>query len=444
MASPPGSTNKFGGIGRALSNRDYRVYWVGQVLSVQGVWINRVAAGLLIFKLTGSYAWLGAIGFVHLIPMMFLAPLAGAVADRLGHRRTAIIAGAMGLLITVVLSVITFAGVITPALLAMLIFALGITNAIEFPARQAMIPRLIRRGDLSAAIAMNSTTFNMAAFIGPAIGGGLVKLGSGLPGEGGHALAFSAQAFTVAWMLTALILVNVRDLPKRGMAVSALLVDLKEGTAYTFRELNLRWLIIMTITMSALIRGYVELMPGFAVNVFANGNQALGESLNATLLSASGAGALVMSILLALRGRTSNLTGALVWGGGAACLFLVLFTATSNLWVGMTAMVLTGGAIVTAAISAQTLVQNVVANEFRARMISIYLALALGSTAIGTWILGRIADVIGIQLTVGGAAVVTLAAILGYARPMLKRRAEMEADPPTPPADTSANSAATQ
>ena len=151
-----------------------------------------------------------------------------------------------------------------------------------------------------------------------------------------------------------------------------------------------------------------------------------------------------MSILLALRGRTSNLTGALVWGGGAACLFLVLFTATSNLWVGMTAMVLTGGAIVTAAISAQTLVQNVVANEFRARMISIYLALALGSTAIGTWILGRIADVIGIQLTVGGAAVVTLAAILGYARPMLKRRAEMEADPPTPPADMSANSAAAQ
>lgn len=420
-----GLGSHFGGISRSLSNRDYRVYWYGQVMSVQGVWINRVASGLLIFELTNSYSWLGAIAFLHLIPMFLVGPLGGAVADRIGHRTAAMRALFVGIVLVAILTFLVFSDQITPLLLAILTGVMGFAVAFEFPARQAMIPHLVRREDLSAAIAMNSTTFNTAAFIGPAIGSALVTLG-------GPALAYFVQALTMAWMFVAIYSVSVRDTPKLGEPLSRLWTDIREGALYTFRDLNLRWIIIATITVSALIRTYTDLMPGFAVNVYAGGNQDEGETINGFLLSASGGGALVMSIVMALRGRTEHLTRIMIFSAIGAATTLILFAATNTFWIGIVLMVFTGAFVVVAAISAQTLVQNVVANEYRARTISVYLALALGSVALGTWILGMIADLIGLQLTVGAAAAIGLVSMIAYARPIQARRAEMEREPEHP------------
>ncbi|MDA0241754.1 MAG: MFS transporter, partial [Proteobacteria bacterium] len=139
-----GLGSHFGGISRALSNRDYRVYWSGQVLSVQGVWINRVAGGLLILELTGSYTWLGTIGFLHLIPIFLFGPLGGALADRFGHRRMAMISMSIGGALVFLLTYLTFIGQMTAVTLAVLTGIIGVATAFEFPARQAFIPRLVR------------------------------------------------------------------------------------------------------------------------------------------------------------------------------------------------------------------------------------------------------------------------------------------------------------
>jgi len=161
--------SKFGGVGRALQNRNYRLYWIGGASSILGFWLHKLALGVLTWELTHSPLWLGIIGFSATFPAAFLAPFAGAIADRQGLRKTAMIALSASAIIAFITGLITYQGYMTIELLAVLVLVQGITLAFDLPSRQSLVHHVVQRDDLSSAIALNTTTFHLGAFIGPAL-----------------------------------------------------------------------------------------------------------------------------------------------------------------------------------------------------------------------------------------------------------------------------------
>lgn len=420
MATPK-FLSYFGGISRVLSNRDYRVYWCGQIANVLGTWITRVAAGVLIFKLTGSPAWLGLLGFVHMFPMMVIGPIAGAISDNVGHRRMAMFAVTAVIAVLAILTALTLAGVMTPILLVILAGMLGVAHAFEFPARQALIPKLVRREDISAAVGMNSTTFNSAAMIGPVVGAAILGFGDRVMDGNGPALAFAVHTAATVILLTALFAIRRRDDIRGKRVVADVFNDLRAGFSYLAGHLEIRAILLVSISSSLFLRPYTDLLPGFAFDIFERDAAGLGN-----LLAASAAGALIVSIVITVRGRATGLTNFLVWGLGLASISMVVFASTTNFWIGLAAMVIIGGFANGGAIAAFTLVQHVVDDAYRGRVISVHLALSLGGTAIGVLILGAIAEATGLQITVAGAALLTLALVAIFGRPLLARRAGIE------------------
>ena len=295
MEKPAGFLSHFGGIGRALSIRNYRVYWTGQLLMVQGFWIQKISAGYLIYEMTKSPAWLGAIAFGYHIPLLIFGPFAGAIADRLGLRLVAIATSLFGAGIAMTTATLIWTDVMTPLLLVILMTVQGIQFAFEFPARQSLVGRLVDRGNLSAAVAVNATTYHSSGFTGPLIGGlllGFLGVGSG----------FAANAACMIWMTFALLRIR----PPKGAAErlaerrkSNLFNEFKAGFVYTVQHTHLRLLFLVTLIISCLIRPYLDFMPGFAAEIFGKGEQGL-----ANMLAASGIGAFCFAIVLALRGST--------------------------------------------------------------------------------------------------------------------------------------------
>ena len=421
MNKPAGILSHFGGIGRALSIYNYRVYWTGQLLMVQGFWIQKIAAGFLIYDMTNSPAWLGAVGFGYHIPILIFGPFAGAIADRLGLRFVAIVMSFLGVAISMAMAVLIWTDVMTPLLLVLLMTLQGTQFAFEFPARQSLIGRLVDRQNLSAAVAVNSTTFHSSGFTGPLIGGLLLQYygaGSG----------FAANAFCMLWMTTALLRIHppvgaAQRLAERRLQ-SSLLQNFKEGFAYALQHPHLKFLFLGTFFVALLVRPYLDFMPGFAIDVFNRGEQGL-----ANMLAASGVGAFCFAFFLALHGATRGLTRILSVGLITTCLALIGFALTDIYNVGLVALFFVGGFLVAASISAQTLVQHCLADEFRGRVISIYVSISVGVPAIGTLAMGWIAESLGLQMTLVGITVIALIAFIPLVVIFLKRDKEIEAEP---------------
>ena len=429
MAAPSNLASHFGGIGRALSSRNYRIYWFGQIGNVFGAWVTRFGAGILIWDLTQSPAWLGIIGFLQFFPIMLLGPVAGAISDIVGHRRTAILATITQIVLLAILSSLTLAGVMTPIVLAIFVGAIGVVHSFEFPPRQALIPRLVPRENLSAAIAMNSTTFNVAAVLGPVIGGALIKFGNPSLGNDAAALNFLFHTGTTVILCGALSAIRVPDLPRNARKLTDVFGEMRLGFTYTAQHVDIRLLLLLSVIASLLIRPYLDLLPGFAIQIFAGGDRILGGDFLSYLLAASGGGALLTSLMITVRGRTEGLTRMLIFAMVVSAAGLLLFTPTANLWVGLLAMALTGGLATIGAISAQSLIQNIVDDAFRARVISVQIALVQGAAAIGALTLGAIAELIGLRPAEASAAVLTLLIVGLTAGPLLRRTATIEAEP---------------
>jgi MFS family permease len=418
----------FGGFSRALSVRDYRIYWIGQCISVQGVWVWRIAVGVLTFQLTQSPAWLGFIALAYFLPVILIGPIAGAFADQFGHRRTAIATLGIAIVIAFVMAALTFAGLMTPYLLAALVILLGVGHAFDFPARQVLIQHLVGRDRMSAAIAVNSTTFNMAAFTGPAIGAALLAFGRDHFGDAAPAVGFVVFGLGSMWFTASLIRIHARDAARKSTRVGKLAADVKDGAAYIWRHDTIRTILLNWIPLSFLMRAYVDLLPGFAFDVFGRGDEGLG-----TLLAASGAGALVVSIILGVRGRMRGLPQLYVVSTLASTLAVMAFAATTNFWVASAAMVVAGGFIVAGAISTQTLVQATVAPEFRGRVVSIYLSLAPSAQSVGAFAVGWLAEFIGLQWAVGIAAGLSLLIIAWGGHGIWRRARTIEDEANDPP-----------
>ncbi len=414
MSISPTLNRYFGGFARALSSRRYRTYWTGQLFHMQGIWFYRIAAGWLMFEMTHSPAWLGAIGFAMTVPILLISPIAGAVCDRIGHLRMAIIALTCGLPVMVLIMALTWAELMTPILLISLFLILTTFVAFEYPGRQSLVPSLVPPEHLSEAMALNWSAFNTAAFTGPLLAGLFLSLG-------GATLSFGAVVFTYSMMLQALIRLRRNDdPPAQSLKFLALTNDFLEGLRYTGAHRLIPFVLAMHVIAQILLRPYVDLMPGIAKTVFAEGLSAL-----ATLLAASGVGAVIVAGVMTFLAGRINLVRTLVFSALAGVAMVVLFTTTKNLWIATLLVAVLGGLLTAVGIASSTLIQASVDNDYRGRVISILLALYVGAPSLGALGVGWLSEFIGFQLALAAAALLSLAVTLTLMRPTLKRGAEM-------------------
>jgi MFS family permease len=413
MSNSPTLNRYFGGFARALSSRRYRIYWTGQLGHMQGIWFYRIAAGWLMFELTHSPAWLGAIGFAMAIPILLISPIAGAVGDRIGHLRMAIISLTAGLPVMAAITALSWAGLMTPILLLVLFLVLTTFVAFEYPGRQALVPSLVPPEHLTEAMALNWSAFNTAAFTGPLLAGLLLSLG-------GATLSFAAVVVTYTIMLQALLRLRTQDdAPARSLNFSDLAADFCAGLRYTGAHRIIPLVLAVHVIAQILLRPYVDLMPGIAETVFAEGLSAL-----ATLLAASGIGAVIVAVVMTFLAGRFNLFRVLIFCAIAAAVVVVLFAATTNLWIAAVLVAALGGMLTGIGIASSTLIQRSVDEAYRGRVVSIMLALYIGGPSLGTLAVGWVSEFIGFQPALAAAAVLSVVITLALTRRTLRRGTE--------------------
>jgi MFS family permease len=386
----------FGGIAQTLGNPVYRRYWTSNTINTTGRWLYRTAVGWLTWELTESTSWLGIIAFADTFPMVIFPPIAGAFADRLGSLVVVRASQFGAALVATVFGALALSGAITIEMVLILTALFGSVEALSVPARMSLIHALVPQRDLAPAIALNSTTFNAARIVGPAIAGSLILWVSSAA-----VIALSALTF----IQFALVLLTIRaDAPVGGQAPSrGLIADIGNSVRYALGHRGIRFLMILLGVSGLFVRPFMELLPGFAAQVFDRGPEGL-----AILLSSIGAGAMISGLWIAQRGRTAGLTFIVTFGVLTSGLSLMLFTVSGHIWLAAFFLVLTGFTMLMGGVGAQTLIQNAVDAAMRARVMSLFVIISWGLPAVGALIMGWLATFFGLQATVAAGALLAV------------------------------------
>ncbi len=387
-----------GGVRRALRHRNHFLFAAGMVPSLITLWMQRLAVGWLTWELTHSPAWLGIIAFADLFPAVVLSPLAGALIDRVDPMRPMILSQAVFLGQALILAVLSFAGLLTIETLLTLAIVLGLTHPFNTASRHTILPSLVPRTDLSAAIAITSSLYNVARFIGPAAAGVVIV-------TGGVAWAFACNVLGYLVFLLALFRMDVAPPERRPRSETTLFGDVAEGWRYTVSHPGIRPVLVLLVITAVVSRPVVDLLPGFAGDVFHRGAGGL-----AWLTAAIGLGAMLGALWLALRGRLAGLTTITVSAVLVLALALGAFTAMDHFFLALPFLAISGFAMVVNGIGSQTLIQSSVASAMRGRVMSLYTLIYRGMPALGAVVMGWLAEGFGLPATLGGGAVMCLIA----------------------------------
>ena len=389
-----------------LAQPTYGTYTAGNALSLIGTWMQRIAVGWLAWELTASATWLGAVAFADLFPTVLVAPLAGAAADRWDRRRILGATVLVNLAQAVVLTALSAAGRLDIWSLLGATLVSGIATGIGQPARLALVSSLVKRDDLPTAVAINSIVFNVARFIGPALAGLLI-------GAGGVALAFAGNALSFLAFLVALSRLRIDETERAAAAPgSGLGRDLVEGLRYAVGHPGIGPLLALLVITNLFGRPFVELLPGFAAEVFAAGPEGL-----AMMTSAIGCGAIVAGTWLAGREGTDGLVTVTVASTLLLALTIVLFVSADRLILALPVLAVSGMVMVGAGVGTHTLLQLAVTPAMRGRVLSLYGLIFRGGPALGALLMGPIADRLGLAWPVAaGAAVLAVGATLQMTR----------------------------
>lgn len=402
-----------------LADRRFAVYMAGNAVSLAGFWVHKVAVGWLTWDLTHSGTWLGLVAFADLFPTTVLAPVAGVVADRMDRRHLSMISQLLAMAQALALGALVLGGWIDIwSLLALTLF-LGVVYSFNTAARLAMLPNIVRREHVASAIALNSSVFNVARFVGPAVAGWIIAVGSV-----GHAFLFNADTFVV--YVAALVRTPVlRD--ERGRRGSGgLLRQSTEGFRYARAHPGIGPMLVLLTALAVGVKCVLELLPGFADGVFGRGATGLAQ-----LTSAGGAGALAAAVWLVVRSSTSGLTretaASLLVGG----LAVAALAASDTFAVGLVAAFVIGAAITIGGTGTQTLMQNVVEGTMRGRVMSLYGVIYRGGPALGALAMGAVSEAVGLRWSVAGGAALAFAAWAWLERRRKETAAALEATPPS-------------
>ena len=381
---------------RAFRHRDFRLYFAGQGISQTGTWLQTIATSWLIYELSGSAFLLGLAAFAQFIPMLVLGPFAGVWVDRQRKRKVLLITQSFAL---------------GQALAMLALVALGILNAFDSPARQAQLVELVGgKEDLPNAIAFSSILMNGARFVGPMIGGAVI---AGF----GEVWGFGLNSMMRGAVILALWLIRAKPRPTE-RATTGWLEQLAVGFRYAYGFLPSRSALLLVSAVSFSIQPYQSLAPYFARDVFHGGSETLGY-----LISAGGFGAVSGMVHLAVRPSVRGLLGQIPFAAGAAGVALIAFSFSTSLWVALPMLYFAGmGSMITAA-STNTVLQTIVEDRMRARVVSIYMMSFLGVAPLGALLAGVLAERIGPPLTLALGGALALCAAFAYWMTLAKIRA---------------------
>lgn len=370
----------------AFRNPNYRLYFFGQGLSVLGTWMQRVAMFWLVYRLSGSEFLLGLTGFVSHIPVLFLAPFGGLWADQADRRRLLMYTQAVAMAQAMLLAYLTLLGQVAVWHVIVMAGLLGVINSLDIPLRHSFVVELVTdRRDLPNAIALNSLTNNSGRLIGPSIAGIVIATLSE-----GACFLFNAVSYLAVLCAIARMKIAV---PAARRDTGNVWDGLKAGARYAWHTWAIRRLLTLLACMSFMATPYTVMMPVFADRVLQGGPHTMGY-----LLSAAGAGAVIGTGYLVLRSSVAGLDmriGAATFAAGAA---LIVFAYSPWIALSLAMMVVVGFGIVVTGASINTLLQTIVDDAMRGRVMSFYTMCFMGITPLGSLAVGAIAEATNVQL----------------------------------------------
>lgn len=397
---------------QALQHRNFRLYIVGQLISLAGTWMQIVAQGWLVYELSGSEAMLGVVGFASAIPALIVTPWAGVVVDQVRKRDLIILTQVGAMLLALALAFLTFTGTVQVWHIVVLAMLIGVVNAFDGPARQAFVVEMVGAQDLPNAIALNSMTFNAARVVGPAIGGILLATVGAAWCFTINGLSFIAViASLLAMQLTGVQLIHDNRSPWE---------QLKSGVRYMAKQPELRGLILLSLFFSTFGISYNTVLPSFVDRILSGGAAGFG-----LLTAAAGVGAVSGAFLVASFGDRGKRGQWLFYAAMSFPVVLTLFAFNRSFALALPLTVLLGVGFMLQFTLINTLLQTRVANDMRGRVMSLYTLTFFGFTPFGNLAIGALSEAIGMSIAITLAAVLTLASAMVIFRrtPELKKMA---------------------
>ncbi|HYZ41567.1 MAG TPA: MFS transporter [Stellaceae bacterium] len=388
------TTGGLGNITRAFAHRNYLIYVSGNSISLIGWWLARVAVGWLTWTLTHSGAWLGLISLADFLPVLFLAPFAGVLADRRDRVRTIRLTQWIGCVQASLLAILVVSDSMTIEILFALVLTLGIASGVAQPSRLALIPTLVDRESLASALAINSVMFNLARFIGPALAGIVIA-------EIGIAAAFAANA--VSYIAFQISLLNLRGLPPQpAVGRQNVLRASVEAFSYAYRHSGIGPMLLLFLVTTIGTRGFIELFPGFADRVFGRGPQGL-----AMLTSTVGLGAICGASWMVLRSGITGLANVVLVCTLIMSLAILALTATDAFYLALPCVFVAGAMMTITGTGAQTLIQAAVDARMSGRVMALYGMIFRAGPAVGAVLMGTLSEYLGLRLALALGAIVS-------------------------------------
>lgn len=396
---------------RALKHRNFQLFFGGQLISLIGTWMQNVAQAWLVYRLTGSSLLLGSVAFAGQIPVFLTSPLAGIVADRYNRQRVVIGTQTTSMILAFVFAGLTLSHRITVTEIFILAILRGVVNAFDIPGRQAFIVEMVGKEDLMNAIALNSSMFNGARIIGPAIAGIVVaRIGEGW--------CFFGDAVSYIAVIVGLFMMRVA--PRKQRPMGSPLEHIIEGFRFVRDTAPIRLLLFLLGLVSLVAMPYTVLMPVFADRILHGGARGLG-----ILMGATGVGALLGALTLATKTGVHGLGRWVTFSCAGFSISLVAFALSRNFLLSTLLLVPVGFCMMLQMSSSNTLIQAMVPDELRGRVMSVYSMMFMGMGPFGALIAGAIADHLGAPLAVIMGAVAGLggAVIFGMRLPQIRGEA---------------------
>jgi MFS family permease len=395
----------------SLQHPNYRLWFTGQVISIIGSWMQATAQGFLVYELTQSAAFLGLVGFASGVPSWLFTLFGGVIADRVSRRKMLIIAQSAMMVLAFLLAFLVFTDLVQPWHVVVLAFLLGVANAFDAPARQAFVVELVGRADMTNAIALNSSVFNIGTVIGPAIAG---LIYSWL----GPAWCFTINGISYLAVIGALLLMRLASSPKQPRVRRPVLPELMVGVRFAFGNSNIRTLMIVVAAVSVFGMGLMTLIPAWASAVLQGDVRT-----NGWLLSARGVGSLIAALMIAYLG-SRNVRGK-IWAIGSLLLpvALILFAIFQVLPVSLLMLVILGWAFMAVVNNTNAMIQSWVPDELRGRVMSVHVWVFMGSLPIGSLLAGELAERLGepTAVLINGSILLAITLLTMILRPSMRK-----------------------
>jgi MFS family permease len=393
----------------ALRHRNYRLFFGGQGISLIGTWMQRIAMWWLVYRLTNSPFLLGVVGFTGQIPIFLLTPFAGVLADRMNRQRVLVVTQTLAMIQAFILALFVLTGTIAVWHIIFLSIFLGLIDAFDMPVRQSFMVEIVQTKDLGNAIALNSSIVNSAQLLGPSIAGLLIA-------SMGEGMCFLLNGISYLFVIVSLLAMKITS-KKMETQNTHVLQGIREGFSYAFGFTPIRSVLLLLALVSLIGMPYRVLMPVFARDILHGGPHTLGF-----LMGSSGVGALVGSIYLASR---KSVLGLEKWIALATSVFgigLIAFSLSRVFWLSLFLILLTSFGMMVQFASSNTVLQTIVDEDKRGRVMSFYAMAIRGMAPFGSLLAGGLASKIGAPntLMIGGVSCILGALVFARKLPLLR------------------------